>query len=669
MVRLATSLLLAAAAPWSSSGVHGAINHDRGRISAAAIGGDPVLARSFPAAAPAKDPSPSQRRPLQRRRQPLPRPSTAHQEQPRDAPRRHRQTRRLPHTRSQAGQGDCALLATLCGISGADFTKYNAWRPDMCSTLMPGDKVCCSAGDPPPKPEPPKRNGDGSCAAYVVEGGDTCSGLAGKFGVTIKDLDQWNAKKTWGWVSCEAGLMKDYTICLSEGDPPLPTPQDGAACGPTMPGTVRPAPGISLADLNPCPLNACCSNWGFCGPFEAHCAVHSPGGDAGPGAVKQGARSTCVSNCERDIKNNSGPPASFSRVGYYQALNLERECLHLRAKNANIDDKYTHMQWAFAEIDSETLKPVIKDPYEQWDDFKSLQLKRIVSFGGWVYSTESATSDVIRRAILEEHETFAENIAQFLEDEGIDGVDIDLEYSDASDVFANGPAIGQEGDGDGYLRFLATLKEKVGKEKSVSIAAPGSFWYLQKFPIDRIARVVDYIVYMTYDFHGQWDYGNADAFDSCDSGRCIRSHVNLTETVNSLSIITKAGVPNNKIYVGEASYGRSVHMAKDGCWEPMCEFTGSRNKSDALPGRCTKDSGYLANAEIAELIEEGSGRSFHDADSDTDILLYKGDYVAYMSETTKETRRAYWKELNFAGTVDWAVDLQSFTADAGGEGE
>lgn len=34
-----------------------------------------------------------------------------------------------------------------------------------------------------------------------------------------------------------------------------------------------------------------------------------------------------------------------------------------------------------------------------------------------------------------------------------------------------------------------------------------------------------------------------------------------------------------------------------------------------------------------------------------------------MSTALKETRRNEWKGLNFAGTIDWAVDLQSFTAD------
>jgi GH18 family chitinase len=83
--------------------------------------------------------------------------------------------------------------------------------------------------------------------------------------------------------------------------------------------------------------------------------------------------------------------------------------------------------------------------------------------------------------------------------------------------------IGKKGDGAAYLSFLKILQEKMG-EKSVSIAAPASYWYLKAFPIDEIAKVIDYIVYMTYDLHGQWDYGNVNAFDSCPSGKCIRSH-------------------------------------------------------------------------------------------------------------------------------------------------
>jgi GH18 family chitinase len=37
------------------------------------------------------------------------------------------------------------------------------------------------------------------------------------------------------------------------------------------------------------------------------------------------------------------------------------------------------------------------------------------------------------------------------------------------------------------------------KDKSISFAAPASYWYLKQFPIKTISKSVDYIVYMAYD--------------------------------------------------------------------------------------------------------------------------------------------------------------------------
>jgi hypothetical protein len=137
-----------------------------------------------------------------------------------------------------------------------------------------------------------------------------------------------------------------------------------------------------MADLNPCPLKACCSNWGFCGVFPDHCKVNAPANGA-PGSKKKGFQNTCVSNCGTDIKQNSGPPKAFSRIGYYAAFGRDRDCLRLKAKNANTDGSYTHIHWAFASINPKTWKPVITQGKDQWSDFKKLKAKRIVSFGGW----------------------------------------------------------------------------------------------------------------------------------------------------------------------------------------------------------------------------------------------------------------------------------------------
>lgn len=58
---------------------------------------------------------------------------------------------------------------------------------------------------------------------------------------------------------------------------------------------------------------------------------------------------------------------------------------------------------------------------------------------------------------------------------------------------------------------------------------------------------------MTYDLHGQWDVGNEYAMPGYPNGNCLRSHVNLTETMTSLSMITKAVMQSNKVAVGVTS--------------------------------------------------------------------------------------------------------------------
>ncbi len=43
---------------------------------------------------------------------------------------------------------------------------------------------------------------------------------------------------------------------------------------------------------------------------------------------------------------------------------------------------------------------------------------------------------------------------------------------------------------------------------------------------------------------------------------CLRSHVNLTETELALAMITRAGMPSNRIFVGEATYAAALIWRK-----------------------------------------------------------------------------------------------------------
>ncbi|KAI8160931.1 putative glycosyl hydrolase, family 18 [Colletotrichum sp. SAR 10_70] len=536
-------------------------------------------------------------------------------------------------TKRVESQDTCTALASKCGISPADFMKFNS-KTGLCASLQPGQHVCCGRGNLPdlrPKPNP-----DGSCHEYTTKKDDFCASIAAENGLTVEDLEKYN-KQTWGWNGCKL-LWSGVNMCLSEGSPPMPAPVANAMCGPTVPGTSKPTVNIDLADLNPCPLKTCCNIWGQCGTTADFCLV-SKSETGAPGTAAPGSHG-CISNCGMHIVKGD-PPASTMRVAYFSAWNFNRDCLTMSVDMVDTS-RYTHIHFAFADL-TPNFKVDVSRVQEQFDIFKGIKgAKRIISFGGWDFSTSPGTYKILREAVkYENRKVFKENVVAFAPD--IPGI----------------PA-GDPKEGLDYFAFLFETKRMLDPSKTVSFAAPASYWYLKAFPIEIMGAWLDYIIYMTYDLHGQWDHGNKWTSSGCPGGDCLRSHVNMTETVNALSMITKAGVPSSKVVVGVTSYGRSFRMTTAGCTGPMCTFAGTAKESPARKGTCTDTAGYISNAEINEIIAQGGNiKTYMEAGSD--ILVYDDyEWVAYMDDVTKLGRENAYKAFNFAGTTDWAVDLQEF---------
>ncbi|KAI9654755.1 MAG: hypothetical protein M1821_005749 [Bathelium mastoideum] len=558
-------------------------------------------------------------------------------------------------TEIKVASGDsCGSLASKCGITGAEFSQYNP-SSSLCSSLTIGEWVCCSAGSLPDNA--PKPQADGTCATYLVVSEDSCTSIAQANSITTTDIGNYN-KQTWGWMGC-ADLQAAQTICLSTGNPPMPAPIANAICGPQVPGTEMPTNGTSLVDLNPCPLNACCDVYGQCGIDSGFCTVaQSPTG--APGAAPPGVAG-CISNCGTNLTNIRAP-SNFMKVGYFESWNNQRDCLNMDVREM-AGGNYTHVHFAFANI-TDDFNVDVSAVQDQFELFAAMTgVKRILSFGGWSFSTSQDSYPIFRNGVTAaQRTTFANNVAAFVAKYKLDGVDFDWEYPDAPDIPGIPP--GSPTDGPNYLSFLTELQEALGNPldngngPTVSIAAPASYWYLKGFPIAKMQDVVNYIVYMTYDLHGQWDYGNTFSDSGCPLGGCLRSHVNLTETEFALAMITKAGVYTSQVVVGVSSYGRSFQMTSGSCTGPMCSFTGPN--SGASPGNCTRTPGYIANAEIQNIINSQSVDQYHDTDSDSDIVVYGGNWVGYMSDATKSARSGRYELQQFAGAVDWAVDLQYY---------
>lgn len=107
-------------------------------------------------------------------------------------------------------------------------------------------------------------------------------------------------------------------------------------------------------------------------------------------------------------------------------------------------------------------------------------------------------------------------------------------------------------------------------------------------------------------------------------------------------------------------------MADSSCHGPDCFYTGTSQHSNAIPGRCTKTPGYIADAELNELVSntKRSGRvnrQFYDASSGSDIIIFDDNqFGAHMSPATKQLRRSMYMQLHMGGTSDWDCTLQQF---------
>ena len=318
----------------------------------------------------------------------------------------------------------CAALAERCGISGADFTKYNSDK-GFCSSLKPGQHVCCSEGDLPDFRQKP--NADGSCATTKVGDGESCSLIAAANSLEADDLEEFN-KNTWGWNGC-LNVWPNTIICVSKGTPPMPAPVANAICGPQVTGTKQPDDMSKLAELNPCPLNACCDVWGQCGTTPEFC---TDTGTGAPGTAKPNTNG-CISNCGTSIVK--GPaPSEFRSVAYYEGYSFNRKCLYQDVSQID-PSKYTHLHFGFGTISSDYEISIGDEltTYE-FNNFRYIRgPKRILSFGGWDFSTLPETYNILRQGTTPANRLkLATNIANFIKDNDLDGVDIDWEYPGVS---------------------------------------------------------------------------------------------------------------------------------------------------------------------------------------------------------------------------------------------
>ena len=217
---------------------------------------------------------------------------------------------------------------------------------------------------------------------------------------------------------------------------------------------------------------------------------------------------------------------------------------------------------------------------------KNPKLKVILAIGGWSFGT-SKFKEVAETRFS--RQTFIFSAIPFLRKHNFDGLDVDWEYPKASDR-------------DNFVAYLKELKEsfdfeaeETGNERLLlSAAVPvGPDNVRGGYDVPAVAKYLDFINLMAYDFHGKWEKQaghNAPLFaPSSDSEWRKQLSVSF-----AAKMWTRLGTPKEKLVIGMPTYGRSFTLSDRSQWQ-----VNSPAKDGGKAGEYTREAGFLSYYEVS----------------------------------------------------------------------
>ncbi len=247
-------------------------------------------------------------------------------------------------------------------------------------------------------------------------------------------------------------------------------------------------------------------------------------------------------------------------------------------------DKLTHINVAFAAVDSNTNQP--KSP-DDWADFQNPygeiwgskysgnygQLAKfkeqyphisvLISIGGWTLSSQFPViaADSVKR------KQFAENAVKFMKQNNFDGIDIDWEFPtnvrqpDKIDLQSDeGNPYAKPEDKSNFTLFLKDLRDALTAQSKLdnryyqlTTAIGSSEALINGTNPNDYSQYVDFINIMSYDMHGAWE-------DRTNHQSPIYSNPNLPDDKitleHAVDVLISKGVPAKKLVGGSPFYSR-----------------------------------------------------------------------------------------------------------------
>jgi chitinase len=313
--------------------------------------------------------------------------------------------------------------------------------------------------------------------------------------------------------------------------------------------------------------------------------------------------------------------------------------------------KLTRINYAFANIQDGRIVAV--NPVDAPNLAALVALKKenpslqiLVSVGGWLWSGNF--SDAVLTP--ESRSRFIDSVVAFVEQYNLDGLDIDWEYP------------GQIGAGNrfrpedkvNYTLVLAELRErfnreqrKLGRPLLLTIAAGASQEFLEHTEMRRVARSVDTVNLMAYDYYEPGSEAITGNHAPLYTDPADPKHVSADTSVREFE---QAGVPAHKLILGVPFYGHvwgNVAATDHGLFQ-----TGSPVPNAFAPYR----------AIVATMLDQGFTR-YWDASASVPYLYSaeKKQFISYEDPESLAAKCVYVQRMHLGGVMFW-----EYGADASG---
>lgn len=264
------------------------------------------------------------------------------------------------------------------------------------------------------------------------------------------------------------------------------------------------------------------------------------------------------------------------------------------------------------------------------------KLKVVLSIGGWGagnFSEAAATASA--------RKTFIDTSTALMLAHDLDGLDIDWEYPTQP-----GPGISHSpADRENFSLLLEelrarldTLGRKPRRHYLLTIAAADGK-AAQGLELARIAKVLDYINLMTYDFYGSLNRTTGHHAGLHASALAPAESRNATRAVDEF---LAGGVPPRKIHLGLAFYGRrfgDVSPEHDGLYQPFAS-----------------DGGYVTWQQIQRNFLDKGGFVRHWDEAAQSAWLWNAaerKLISYDDPQALKVKAAFVRERGLGGVMYW----------------